>query len=118
MRDEPTLPCGVRKDNKEWNLGKEECQPWGRFGRTTRFASRPLPPRAAGERDSLARRRRRLPIRPLPPCVAGEPDSAACEQHSDLACFWKSWALESDSPAGRADRGLRDLRAAESSQGI
>src|SRR5665213_3428910 len=57
-------------------------------------------------------------LRPLPPCVAGESDSAAFEKHDDFAAQCKSSATESDSPAGRAGRGLVNCGGCESSQRI
>jgi len=45
-------------------------------------------------------------IRPLPPRVAGESDSWAHKQFCDSTNLGKSSASESDSPAGRAGRGL------------
>jgi hypothetical protein len=50
--------------------------------------------------------------------VARESDSPAFEKHLELAASWKWSAVESDSPAGRADRGLSDLGASESSREI
>jgi len=57
-------------------------------------------------------------IRSLPPCVAGESDSYAFEEHGDLAVRFDSSASESDSPAGRAGRGLLVCGDGGSSHGI
>ena len=55
--------------------------------------------------------------RPLPPCVAGESDSTGFAKYSDLVILWNSSASESDSPAGRAGRGLSNLNGVDSSHG-